>query len=487
MKKLLGLLLAFITCLTLVACGGDKESDGLKDGVPVVTYANWNLGTKAANNLYRRMIKKFNQEHDDIQIKIIESNVSSDKWDEWLTTLAAAGKLPDVYMVNNVADVVIDQLAAEITDVTSADSEWSKVDSALREAITYNGHVFAVPAGQYYAGFFANYDLIDDYLSEGKAEDVFAPGAFTHKQFFEVIEDMYELRDDTTSVVGINTTGDIINWLPSALDETGTLGHFVWNASTTKFDYSSPYLIQAFEQIADVSKFSFETAIANDKEEKKYFGTDDYTTAFLEGKIGFLQSATYATFEDNDNADYHFVAYPDATVISISDYMVVSPTAASKQNAYTVAKYLSFGQEGIQARFDILDTLEDGATGVTLSGSPVINDAELVDKWFSYIELDGAKDVYEGVVAGDIKVLVEGNKSTPGFQQARFHETTGISKTNVFNGNVLTIGNYLWYTALGEIPTDDYITEISSNSELVAHFNSFISDAYAQIDALVSK
>lgn len=483
MKKLLGLLLAFITCLTLVSC--DKETDGLKDGVPVVTYANWNLGTKAENNLYRRMIKKFNQERDDIQIKIIESTVSSDKWDEWLSNLAVAEKLPDVYMVNNVADVVIDQLATDITDFVTADPEWSKVNNDIKGAATYHDHVFGIPAGQYHAGFFANYDAIKPYMSAvggGKVKEVFAPGAFTTEQFELIVKAMYDLTEDKNSVVGVNTTGDMINWLPATLDETGTLGHFVWNADAKRFEYGSEHLIEAFKIVADLSNFSFEKAIEKDKE-NNYFGTDNYTTAFLEGKIGFFQSGTYTNFVDNDYADYHFVAYPDATVIVISDYMVVSPMAANKQHAYEVAKYLSFGSEGIQARFDILDNLEEGAKGVELSGSPIVDDPELTDKWFSYIEIDGAKDVYEGVLTGKIRPLVEGNKSTPGFQQARFHEKTGISK-EILNANV-TIGEYLWYTALGRITVDEYIAEVSSNSKLINRLNGFITDAYEDIEALI--
>ena len=485
MKKLLGLLLVCIACLALASC--KKETDGLKDGVPVVTYANWNLGAKASPNLYRRLIQKFNEDHDDIQIKIIESTVSPDKWDAWLSTLAAADKLPDVYMVNNVADVVIDKLATEITDLVSADAEWEKVDAAIKGAATYNGHVFGIPAGQYYAGFFANYDVMRPYMNAvggGKAKEVFAPGAFTTQQFIDIIKAMYDLKEDKKSVAGINTTGDMMNWLPAALDETKTLGHFVWNASTRRFEYDSPYLTAAFEKIADLSNYSFETAVKNDGEEQLLFGTTDYTTAFLEGKIGFFQSGTYTNFVDNDYADYHFVAYPDSTVISISDYMVISPMAANKQHAYEVAKYLSFGSAGIQARFDILDNLEEGAKGVELSGSPIVNDEELVDKWFEYVEIDGAKDVYEAVVKGTMKVLVEGNKSTPGFQQARFHENLGFGVPNVLNGSNLTIGDYLWYTAIGQIPVSEYIANM--NSTRVNHLNSFIADAYAQIEQVVA-
>ena len=152
MKKILLFLLAFLFVFTLVGCGGsDDEGGKSKTKKTVITYCNWNFGTEEDNNLTRRRVEAFNKQSDTIRIEIVMP-MDGSSYDDFLATLAAAGELPDVFMVNSVPTAVINQWALDITDLANADEEWKDIPQALTESITYNEHVYAVPAGQYYPG-----------------------------------------------------------------------------------------------------------------------------------------------------------------------------------------------------------------------------------------------------------------------------------------------------------------------------------------------
>lgn len=511
MKKLMSLLLVFVLSLVLVACndpvvseeptndeasqpttGGEENiNDGLelKPGVPVVTFCTWSFGTAEEFNMTRRTIAKFNADHDDVQIQIVEPEGD---YDTFLTTKASARELPDVFMVNSVPKAVINYLAADITSLTAADSEWATVDSALTESVTYNGKVYGIPAGQYYMGFFANMTLLAEYVAENEyADEVFAAGseAFTTERFISTVKSMRKVTGitDATGVVGVNATGDMINWLPGALDTTGNIKHFVWNSSTLKFDYRSDVMYDALRIIADLGsktgQYTFDS-VASAGEAENVFGTGSAWDAFKGGKVGFVQSGTWENFEDARGFDVEFVGYPGQRVISASDYMCVSRFAKNPELAFKVAKYLTYGEEGYQARFDIIDEEKklDPKTPLSVTGLPVVNNAEIAAKWFEYVKLDGVEEVYNKVVAGEIELIVEGNKSIPGFQDARFQGSTGLSYEGVRGGAVLNMSDFIWDVCSGDITVDQYMTDMKE--ALAAQLNKYVTDAYAQIAAV---
>lgn len=430
--------------------------------VAIVTYSSWNLRMNDHNNLSWRMIEEFNQAHENIRIEVVEQ----DFYVEGRT---------DIYMSNNVGDAVLRGDAQDITNLVTNDSEWAKINPAVRESVTYLERVFAIPAAQYYAGFFANYDLINKYASGYDAREVFAPGAYTTEQFIEIVKSIYELRDDGRSVIGVNSTGEMVNWMPAALDKTDTLGHFVWNSQAKNFAYDSPYFVEAIEKIADLGQYSFEKAVKEDWDET-LFGTNYVDTAFLNGQVGFMQSATYNTSYQYGTDDICFIAYPDSTVISILDYLCISPNAENLEAAYEVAKYMTFGSEGIYNRFRIIESEKDDSFSI---GLPIVQDEAIMNAWFDHVNMKGVAEVYQKVINGEMEVLVEGNKTVLGFQEARFTTSTGIAYANVREGQTLTVGDYLWELCLGNISIDNFRTDF--NSTLVTKLNGIIAEKYEEL------
>lgn len=476
MKKLFITLLCFLGVIGLCSCG-DNGSGGPAVKKTVIQYCGWDLGTEEEPTLKRKQIEKFNEQSETILIKMVSHQGD---YDEFLNTLAAGKSLPDVFLVNSVPAAVISELAGDITALTQADTEWNNVEGSLRDAVTYNNKVYAIPAAQNYLGFFANYDLIDDWANLGNndAEEVFEAGKFTTEQFFNVIPEIKDInKNDGTGVIGINATGDMINWLPSSLDETGTIKHFVWNGEN--FDLTGENMIDALTKIQEIgstsAKLTFNSladATAEEDPRIAIFGTTDENTVFENGQMAFLQAATYYSFNDLD-FEWKFVGYPDGKVVSAADFLCISKSCKNPEAAYEVAKFLSFGADGINARYDILK--EDDS--ITLTGLPINTDTTVTAKWFDYITVPGAQEVYEKVIAGEIEVLVEGLKTVPGFQSARYKYNTGITIEGVRGGATLTIGDFIWDVCEGTITVPQYIENMTTaradliNKEITDAFN----------------
>ena len=118
-KSFLLVIILVFSVVLLVACGSSEEG-GSKTKKTVITYCNWNFGTEEENNLTRRRVEAFNKQSDTIRIEIVIP-VSGTSYDEFLTTMAAGGDLPDVFMVNSVPTAVMNSWALDLTDFLAED------------------------------------------------------------------------------------------------------------------------------------------------------------------------------------------------------------------------------------------------------------------------------------------------------------------------------------------------------------------------------
>lgn len=485
MKRLLVLITVLLCSLTLAACGGEETGgQQLKPGATVITYCSWNLGTEEEMNIYRRQIYKFNEERDDVQIKIVDPEGD---YDTFLSTMASARQLPDVFMVNSVPKAVINYLAKDITALAAADDEWSTVDPSLIESVTYHNRLYGIPCGQYYAGYFANMNLLEKAVEEGQdPTEVFAPGAFTTAQFITAVQSLRNInvKEAGSGWIGLDTTGDMINWLPSTLDETGKIKYFVWNTEKLEFELTSDIMYDSIREINKLSDKNAAYTFQNVENKEEVFGPGNENAVFMAGKMAFRQSGTWEKFQDSRVLDVEFVGYPGGNVISISDYMCISRATKNPELAFEVAKYLSYGVKGTMDKFAIVEEANDPET-VAITGLPVVNNEEIIEKWFDYITLDGVLEVYEKVAAGEMTLLVEGKSSIPGLEEARFDATTGLAYEEVNGGATLNMSEFIWATCSGSISIDTYISDM--NSTLAAQINKGIKDAYAQIAVVASK
>lgn len=456
-------LLFILMFVVLLGCSNAKSEPTTP--ATVVTFSGYCLGTKEDNNLYRRLIKRFNDEQNEIEIKIIEFNDYS-------------SSAPDVFVENIVSDDVFNQRIANITEFVKDDEDWKKINPVIRESVTFADNVFVIPMNLYFEGYYANYKLINQFLSNEKAEEKFVAGNYDVEEFFEIIKDMYALKTND-SRVGISTTGGMMNWLPAALDETDSLEYFVWNDNAKNLDFKNESAINAFKIIPEIYKYSFENVVTNKSE--SYFTNDNDEVAFLDGRIGFHQSHSFWNCQDNDKLDVNFVAYPNQKVIANFDCLCISPEANNKAAAYEVAKYLSFGSEGIKTAISIVEANPN--SNISLPGLPLIEDSDIYEAWFKHIGVDGVYEVYKEVAKGNIEIIVNETKLILGYSEAYYTKETNISYPEIRDGLKLSVGEYFWFLGNGSIPFENYLNDF--DDELMTSINELIKPKYEYLEVLL--
>lgn len=486
MKKIFITLLSALCVFGLASCdngGGGGKGPQVKK--TTITYMGWDLGTESEPTLKRKMIEEFNATSETI---IIDAQPTQDPIEDFYNTLAAGNALPDVFIIDSVPTAVMKEWALDLTPYITKDPEWADVDKSLASAVTYYGSTYALPAAQHYIGFLANYELLDDYA--GLADDaanVFAPGNFTKEQFYNAIKASKDVNEDGTSVVGINAVGDMINWLPSVIADNDQ--HFVWDETKQQFDFTGTNMTTALDEIQTLGKiasgYTFNayadyTGTAEEDPRIAKFGTADASQAFLQGQIGFYQGMT-SDDVSKINFDYKFIGYPNNRVVSASDFLCVSKQSQNKEAAYEVAKFLSFGAAGIEARYKIVAA----DSNLKLTGLPVNTNATVTAKWFDYVAMKGVKEIYDSVCAGETKVLVEGLKTIPGFKAARFTAKTGITIPGVRGDAELTIGDLIWDVCEGSITVGAY--QANMTKERSDALNAQVAAAMEEIKAVQAK
>ena len=481
MRKIFIALLASLSVLGLASCGGETTKKIR------IQYMGWDTGTEASPTLVSKLIEEYNRQSTDVQVI---AEFLPDPVQNTLNNYALNESLPDIFLIDSVPVAVAKEWALDLTPYVTADPEWENVDKNLRDAITYEGRVFGMPSQQNYVGFLANYDLIDrkaSSIGDANAEDIFYGGSekFNYELFFQTIKEVKEIKEGS-SVIGVNATGDMINWLPSVFENSNM--HFVWDSEKQRFDYTGETIIEALTEINKLGNLqekntfnSYADPEAPEDPRIALFGTADPAEAFLAGKIGFFQGMTSDSVSDID-FNYAFVGYPNNRVVSAGDFLCVSRTCKNPELAYDVAKFLSFGAAGIEAKYKIVD---DPETDIELKGLPVNTDPAITGKWFDYVEMNGVQEIYEKVLSGEVTVIVEGLKPVPGYATARYLADTGITIEGVRNGDSLTIGNLIWDVCEGAIGIDDYKSKMTAEkAELI---NKEIVDTLNKIKAVVAK
>lgn len=117
----------------LAACGagtpgGTAGGDGGGDGVTTVQF--WHRSfTPVENEWYANIVKEFNKSQSDI--KVVDTEVPADAWDQKMKAAQAAGKAPDVYTSSaNLLDLVNAGSVHELDSIVSEDALGEILDNA---------------------------------------------------------------------------------------------------------------------------------------------------------------------------------------------------------------------------------------------------------------------------------------------------------------------------------------------------------------------
>ena len=432
-KYLTAALAAVMVGSLFVGCG-KKDADAVTDKIQI-TYTNWNLGTEEEKNLERQMIEEYEKQNPGIDI-VIADYIDTTDYANSLTTAAAGGKLPDVIMLQNIPNGLANEWLMDITEFTKDDEDWNKISKPVIESTQKGNGTYAIPAGQFLAGYFVNKDLFE-------SENVKQP---TIGYTFEELETAIKaINQPSKNIAGLGGELQMLEWYPSLTNENS--GWYTFDGE--KYNLDDPAFKEGILKANELTKggYVFDSL---PQEQKDTFSGAWEDEVWLQGQIAVRYDGTWsAPNYNNANFTYEFIGLPNNKNVIVNDYMGISKTSAHAKEAYDFAKWMTFSKEGTLKRIELCE-----ANDLTWGSLPILNDEEVNEKYFAWNNINGVLEAYENLDNS----LVEGVKVIPGYGKSRWEAPTGVKIGDKENA---TVGDIIFDMVRGTTKPEDYLTQIN--------------------------
>ena len=343
-----------------------------------LSFADW--GNQDFN---QRMIDLFEVKYPHITVDLRQDIVGSgDFFAGNLVTAAQAGLLPDVFAIDNIPTLINAGLTMDIAEFWDEDPDADLVYDNISFAGVYNGKRYAMPSHQFLRGILINLDIFENANLQTVAgqyridNDGYPVKDWTFTEFVNIAKAIknFDLVNTENLVVGMDTwygSPDFQQVWPT-MDNTATQ-YDTWDG--TQFNYTSSSWISAMQaklelhQLTDgtTSRFTAEDAEENDVL-NKFLIQNGYAAMDIEGSWQFwvIKDAI-----DNRDFDLGFWPYPQGSAglfpPTILDFQAVSSQTEHPEEAYLLAKWMTFGRDGWDARLSLMeeDREEAIANGLT--------------------------------------------------------------------------------------------------------------------------
>lgn len=426
MKKILAIAIAAMFGFALLACGesttttttGSGSSTGTtssSSGQTIeLTYADW--GDQVFN---QRMIDAFMAKYPNIRVTLrADITGSGASFTGNLVTAAQAGLLPDVFATDNVPTVVTAGLTLDVAPYWDADPDTALVFDNIAATAVYNGKRLAVPSFQFLKGILINLDIFENAnltTVAGKYridDDGYPVKDWTFSEMIEIAKAIknFDLVNTENLVVGLDTwygTPDFQQVWPMMND--ANVGYDTWDG--TAFHYTSADWIYAMQQKVALHQLTDGTTTRFTAEDLEactalqgYLIQTGYAAMDIEGSWQF-----WVITDALENSGIHlgFWPYPSGTAglfpPTILDYQCVSSQTAHPAEAYLLAKWMTFGQDGWNARLDLLEAdraaaIADGKTPSYLDRFPIADYPGVWDRVTALVDgIEGIDYIFDRI------------------------------------------------------------------------------------------
>ncbi|HOH53935.1 MAG: extracellular solute-binding protein [Fervidobacterium sp.] len=426
MKRIGKMLVIFFILTGVLALAAD---------VVTIKYANWNLGTPEENNVERQMIQAFMDTHPNIKV-VIDDSIKGD-WNASLAAAAAAGTMPDVFMLTTVPDALANGWLYDLTKTVATDPDWSKIPSNITSTIKYNGKVSAIPFAMHFMGYFMNKDI---FTSENIAPLKFN---YTTTQFKNAV---LRLTKHSKGIVGLSEEIQVFEWYPASV--SFKFGFYTFDGK--KFNLDSQEFIDGFNLAKSFVKAGAVYSALTDEQKTAIAGSPS-ADGWATGHIALNYNGTWMVpdYKKNLSFAWDFVGIPGGRTILVLDYLGISKSTKHIKEAYEFAKWMSFSKQGYLKRLELAKK-----SNTILTTPPLMNDAELVDKYQANVDVPGLKEAYRNIG----RAIVEGFKFVPGYAQARWNAPTGIKIGDKVNAS---IGDVLWNGTKMDLKIEDIAKQLN--------------------------
>ena len=411
-------------------------------------YANWNVGTEEENNLQRQLIQAYMDAHPNVTIEFVDMSAEGG-WDAVLTSYAAKGELPDVFMANNVPLYVQNGWLADLTDLTAADPDWADVPQVLKDSFTYNGQVLGLPAAQFVMGYFVNQDIYE-------AANLDAPEyGVSAEDFFDTA---IALTDVSQGVLGLDEMEFIMGWYANT--EDSNLKWFSFDG--TNMNYNSQAFKDAVAKAGEMKPYLWQGL---SEEQLANFKSVGPWELFLNQEVGVRWDGGWSVpgYVENATFNWDFVGIPGGTQALVEDVIVVSKTTANLEEAYNFARWMTFSSEAYAKEAELATAMG------TAPKMPVsVNDASL-EIYKGFFDKPGLLAALENLDSSLIESLA---KVIPGYINARWEGKPGIDIGEDLDVNMWFMFNF---ANDGRYKYEDY------SAQLEEFANQILADAAAAL------
>jgi ABC-type glycerol-3-phosphate transport system substrate-binding protein len=383
-----------------------------------IRYANWNLGTEEENNIQRQLIQAYIDANPHVTIELVDMS-GEGGWDAILTSYAARGELPDVFMANNVPLYVQNGWLADLTEFTANDPAWEYVPEVLRESFTYSGRVLGLPAAQFIMGYFVNQDLYE-------AANLDAPAyGFTLDEFRDAV---VSLNDIDNGVLGLDEMEFILGWYPNVVDP-----NLMWfSFDGTHMNYNSAAFKDAIQFQGEMRQYTWQGLT---EEQRTNFISTGPWELFLNQEVGMRWDASWSVpnYVQNATFNWDFIGFPGGNQAIVFDVIVVSATAANPQEAYNFARWMTFSPEAYAVEAELARAMGSAPK------MPVAVTDEAIALYTEFVNTPGILTALSNL---DNSVIESLAKIVPGYINARWEGKPGIDIGSDLDVNMWYMFNF---------------------------------------------
>ncbi|GAF12483.1 N-acetyl-D-glucosamine ABC transport system, sugar-binding protein [Bacillus sp. JCM 19045] len=280
----------------LAACGGNTEDAGGAGSDGVVELSFWASANPDRDDfkLTIERVEQFNEEHDDIQLKI-ETTPHAD-YRTRLNTQAAGGQLPDIFQVWPGAELQPLVDGSAVGSLNNIVDNWTDNGLLNEDALadfTFDGETYAIPSVQNPTSFvFYNVDMLADI-----GYDTFPE---TYDEFKQLITD---LRAEETTPIAL---GNSASWVLQSVYISTIADRFTGNdflpsvlegeRSFTDDDFVGA--LGVIEELVEMEAFNADLNTIDDNQMVEYF-LQERAAMLIDGNWGAISILTNKTDEMN--------------------------------------------------------------------------------------------------------------------------------------------------------------------------------------------
>lgn len=422
------------------------------------------LGTGDDSLVMREMAERFEKTHPGVKIEFATKGGYTGN--EQLAELAATGEMPDIITLENFSIAMQNDWIIDLKQYAEKDEDISKLPETFLKYGEIGDKLIMLPGSAYFYGLEVNKDLL-------AANGVEVPG---YDWTFDEFVDIAKKVTKAGSSIGTSDVLQFLSYIPAQMNDE--LGWGSFNETTKQYEIGPEFehgvaivkeLLDAKASLNepmndlgnpwDYEEGSTERQDVEDARTEycmKTVGETDDGKALFKGKIGMRLDATWTMdfdgFEDYSGFDWDFYPFPvveegkQPRLPILFDSLAITTTCEHPEEAYEFIKYITFADEGIQDRLDIVKNWDEEAMrekypdvdesyfyewSICYSSLPLTKNPDLIEQW---MEINGAKPGVRYMIEQMANGIVDGYKVTPGYADAYTNFIEKMVKEEVLTG-----------------------------------------------------